>query len=317
MPEDLFDRILRAAQRIRTEVLWTPLERSPGLSRLTGADVYLKWENRQVTGSFKIRGALNKVRSLSKEERARGAVAASTGNHGLGASLAARLEGLELTLVLPAGASAEKRRRLAESGARIVGFGETCEQAEAYARRLAGETGRVYISPYNDEDVIAGQGTIGLEIASDFADAAAVLVPVGGGGLISGIAACLNRVLASVEILGVEPKTSAFMAASLAAGRIVDIDEGDTIADAVAGGIEPGSITFPLCRELVDGIVTVRETAIRRAMALLFEQHGQLVEGAGALPLAALLSDPARFAARAIVLIVSGGNVAPGIFQKR
>jgi threonine dehydratase len=282
VPEKIFDKILRAERRIRADIRWTPLERSPGLSRLTGADVHLKWESLQLTGSFKIRGALNKVRSLSAEERARGAVTASTGNHGLGVSLAARLEGIGLTVVLPSSASAEKRRRLAASGTAIVDHGKTCEEAEVYARRLAAETGRVYISPYNDEEVIAGQGTIGLEVAADFAGAASVLVPVGGGGLVSGIATYLRPVLKSAKILGVEPEASACMAASLAAGKIVPIDEGETIADAVAGGIEPGS-----------------------------EQHGRRVEGAGALPLAALLSDPVRFAARPTVLIISGGNVSP------
>jgi threonine dehydratase len=173
----------------------------------------------------------------------------------------------------------------------------------------------VYISPYNDEEVIAGQGTIGVELVAVWPRAATVLVPVGGGGLVSGIAAYLKPAVTGVKILGVEPETSAFMAASLAAGRIVDIEEGETIADAVAGGLEPGSITFPLCRRLIDGIITVGEEAIREAMSLLFEHHGQMVEGAGALALAALLSEKARFRGRTAVLIVSGGNVAPAFFR--
>ncbi len=310
----LSEKIIQAERRIRPEAVETPLERSAALSRLTGAEVYLKWENRQVTGSFKFRGAMNKVRTLTPEEKRSGAVTASTGNHGLASSLAARLEGLDLTLVLPATVSVEKRRRLAETGTKILEIGETCEQAEVSARSLAGETGRVYISPYNDEDVIAGQGTIGVEIASALPHADVVLVPVGGGGLVGGIAAWLKSHPGSVEVLGVEPEASAFMAASLAAGRIVEIEEGETIADAVAGGLEPGSITFPLCRSLLDGIITVSEPGIRQAMSLLFEHHGQMVEGAGALALGAVLSETPRFRGRSAVLVVSGGNVDPGFF---
>jgi threonine dehydratase len=316
MPGHLFDSVALASERIRPEARRTPLEHSPGLSRDTGAEIYLKWESLQVTGSFKFRGALNKVRSLSPEEIEGGAVTASTGNHGLGVSLAARTASLELTLVLPATVSAEKRRRLAEAGARIVDFGRSCEEAEAEARRLARDTGRVYISPYNDLDVIAGQGTIAVELTAELPGAEAVLVPVGGGGLICGIAAYLKPAMRSAEVIGVEPETSAFMAASLAAGRLVEIAEGQTLADAVAGGIEPGSLTFALCRDLVDGIITVREAAIRQSMALLFERHGRLVEGAGALPLAAVLTAASRFRGRPVVLIVSGGNISPEAFRE-
>ncbi len=316
MIERLFDKIVRAAVRIRPDAIETPLERSTALSRLTGASVHLKWENRQVTGSFKFRGALNKVRSLSPEEKKSGAVTASTGNHGLASSLAARLEGLDLAIVLPSHAAAEKRRRLAETGTRILEMGETCDQAELAARRLAQETGRVFISPYNDEDVIAGQGTIGVELGPRLAPDATVITPVGGGGLVSGLAAFLKTAQRSAKVMGVEPETSAFMSASLAAGRLVEVEEGETVADAVAGGIEPGSITFPLCRALLDGVITVSERAIREAMALLFEEHGQMVEGAGALPLAAVLSAKTRFRGREVVLIVSGGNVSPEFFHR-
>lgn len=315
MIQRLFEKIGRAARRIRPEAVETPFDRSPELSRLTDADVYIKWENLQVTGSFKFRGALNKIRSLSAEERRRGAVTASTGNHGLASSLAARLEGLDLTLVLPSHVSPEKRRRLAETGTRMLQIGKTCDQAELAARRLADETGRIFISPYNDEEVIAGQGTIGVELGPQLPRGATVLVPVGGGGLISGIAAYLKPAVGAVDVLGVEPEASAFMAGSLAAGRLIDIEERETVADAVAGGIEPGSITFPLCRKLLAGIITVSEPAIREAMTLLFETHGRMVEGAGALPLAAVFTAKPRFQGRPVVLIASGGNVASEVFR--
>ena len=313
---DFRKRVVQASERIRHDIKRTRLEYSPALSEISGVEVYLKWENEQRTGSFKFRGALNKVRSLSSEEKRKGIVSASTGNHGLGISLAARLEGIVLTLVLPTNVSKEKRRRLEESGAEIIEYGESCEKAELRARRLAKGTGSVYISPYNDEEVICGQGTIGLEIFEDLPDAEAVLVPVGGGGLIAGIAGYLKPINNKIRIFGVEPEHSAFMIASLSAGRIVEIQEKETIADAVAGGIEPGSMTFPLCQKLLDGIITVEESVVREAMRLLYEKHQKMIEGAGALSLAGLMKERAHFQKRKIVLVASGGNISPQSFQE-
>jgi len=312
---DLKQKIIAAYGRIGPDILRTLLEYSPALSRLTGAEVFLKWESEQRTGSFKFRGALNKIRSLSAEERKRGVVSASTGNHGLGSSLAADMEGISLTLVLPQNVSAEKKRRLEEGRAEIIVHGESCDRAEMWARRLAKETGKTFISPYNDEEIIAGQGTIGLEIVEDLPDVDAALVPVGGGGLIAGIACYLRVSGRAVEVYGVEPSCSGFMAASLTAGHIVEIEEGQTIAEAVAGGIEPGSITFPLCRELLDKIILVEEPLLKRAMSLILEHHQRRVEGAGALSLAGLLKERPRFLAKRTVLVVSGGNIAPRDFR--
>jgi threonine dehydratase len=313
---DLTEKIMVACNRIRSDIRRTPLEFSPALSSLTGARVYMKWESEQRTGSFKFRGALNKVRSLSPEEKRRGVVSASTGNHGLGVSLAAEMEGVGLTLVLPQNAAATKRERLEKGRAEIIIHGESCEKAEVWARQLAGETGRTFISPYNDEGIIAGQGTIGLEILEDLPGVEAALVPVGGGGLIAGIAGCFKGAGRAVEVYGVEPSHSAVMAASLAAGDIVEITEEETIADAVAGGLEPGCITFSLCRELLDGIILVEESLIKRAMSLLLEHHHKMVEGAGALSLAGLIKDWARLAGRKVALVVSGGNISPEVFEK-
>jgi threonine dehydratase len=305
-----------AYDRIRLDIHRTGLVHSSSLSRLTGADVFLKLENEQKTGSFKFRGALNKVRLLSIEEKKMGIVSASTGNHGLGVSLAAHLEKVALTLVLPKTATPEKRRRLAQFGVETLEFGESCEKAEVRARQLAGETDRVFVSPYNDEEVIAGQGTIGLEILADLPDAAAVFVPVGGGGLASGIAAYLKGGGSRARVLGVEPVNSAFMAASLKAGKIVEIEEKETIAEALAGGIEPGAVTFSLCRELLDGIITIKEPAIKKAMSLLFEESRIMVEGAGALALAGLLEEPSSFREDRVVLVLSGGNISPQTFAQ-
>ncbi len=313
---DWRERIDRAYDRIRLEVHRTGLVHSARLSRLTGAQVYLKLENEQKTGSFKFRGALNKVRSLSAEEKKRGIVSASTGNHGLGVSLAARLEGVALTLVLPKTVVPEKKKRLGQYGGEILEFGESCEKAEIWARQLAETTGREFVSPYNDGEVIAGQGTIGLEILADLPDAAAAFVPVGGGGLVSGIAAYLKSRDSGTKVFGVEPVNSAFMAASLKAGKIVEIDEKETIAEALAGGIEPGAITFSLCRKWLDGFITVKETAIKRAMSILFEESRVMVEGAGALALAGLLEDPSGFQKGPVVLVLSGGNISPQSFAE-
>jgi len=312
----LSERIDRAWSRIEANIVPTPLEHSSALGRLTGAEVYLKWESEQKTGSFKFRGALNKLRTLSANEKRRGVVSASTGNHGLGLSLAAGMEGVRLTLVLPETVAAEKRRRLKEHSVEIIPWGSSCEKAELWARRLAEETGRIYISPYNDYDIIAGQGTIGREVTEGLSRIDAVIVPIGGGGLIAGIAGVIKAVDPRIRVIGVEPAHSAFMAASLEAGRIVEIPEKKTIAEAVAGGIEPGSVTFPLCRQLVDDIIQVEEAQIRRAMALLFAEHQRKVEGAGALSLAALLEKRAEFKRRRAVLIISGGNISPAVFKK-
>ena len=316
MPVDYAAKIKEAYERIKNDIRRTPVEYSEPLSRETGAKVYVKWECDQTTGSFKLRGALNKLRSLSPEDRAKGVVSASTGNHGLAISHASRLEGIGLKLFLPETVAEVKKKRIEDMGIDVEVRGASCDKAEAIAREFAARTGRVFVSPYNDWDIVFGAGTVGLELAADLARFDDVLVPVGGGGLIAGIAAYLKAVRPGVRTIGVEPETSAFMAASLAAGRLVEIDERPTIADAVAGGIEPGSITFPLCRDLVDAIEIVPEALIARAMALVFERHGRMIEGAGALPFAALLRAPAGRAGRTVVAVVSGGNIAVERFRE-
>ena len=276
-PADYAAKIREAYGRIKADIRKTPVERSGPLSRELGAEVYVKWECDQITGSFKLRGALNKLRRLSREDRAKGVVSASTGNHGLAISHAARLEGVGLKLFLPETVAPVKKKRIEALGVDVEVRGASCDKAEAIAREFAGRAGRVFISPYNDWDIVFGAGTVGLELDADLARFDDVLVPVGGGGLIAGIAACLKAARPGVRIVGVEPETSAFMAASLAAGRLVEIDERETIADAVAGGIEPGAITFPLCRDLVDAIEVVPESSIARAKALVHERRGRMI----------------------------------------
>ena len=307
---------IRAAYgRINRDIVHTPVEYSPALSEQTGARVFLKWEGEQTTGSFKFRGALNKLRSLTPAERERGVVSASTGNHGLAIGHAAALEGVTLKLFLPSTAAELKRKKIEALGVDVETFGADCGRTEVHAREEAGRTGRVFVSPYNDLDVIRGAGTAGLEIAGDLPEVDDVIVPVGGGGLIAGIAAFLRAEKPAVRTIGVEPAASAFMAASVAAGRLVDIDEKVTIADAVAGGIEAGSVTFPLYRDLVVRTLVVGEAAIGESMSLTFTRHGRMVEGAGALPGAGLLSFPEAFRGRTVLLLVSGRNIAPDLFR--
>ncbi len=266
--------------------------------------------------SFKLRGALNKLRTLSAEQKRRGVVSASTGNHGLAVSYASKLEAVSLTLFLPENAVPEKIQKIEKYGVDLKFHGSSCEQAEIHARRIADETGRIFISPYNDFDIIHGQGTLGIEIFEDLSDLDDVLVPVGGGGLIAGIGGYLKSLKPSVKAWGVEPINSAFMKASLAAGRLVEIREKSTLADAVAGGMEPGAVTFPLCQAYVDGILTVSETGLKNALRRLYEVHAKVVESAGALPLAGLIKARRRFQGRKVVLVISGGNIAAELFSR-
>jgi len=313
---DFKENISEAYERIKRDIKRTSLEYSSSLSQRLGAEVYLKWENEQLTGSFKIRGALNKIRFLSMDQKRRGIVSASTGNHGLGLSYACQLERVGLTLFLPTTASEEKSKKLSELNVSLILHGSSCEKAELHARRIAQETDRVYISPYNDWDIVFGQGTVGFEILEDLPDVDDVIVPVGGGGLISGIAGYLKYIHPKIRIFGVEPENSQFMAASIKARRIVEIEEKETLADAVAGGIEPGSITFPLCQKYVEEFLTVEESLIKSSMSLLFEEHQKIVEGAGALSLSGLMRACKTFKGRKVVLVVSGGNISQGTFNK-
>lgn len=309
-------RVSKAYSKIRPLIKRTALEPSRPLSEMTGGNIFLKWESDQFTGSFKLRGVLNKLFSLSPEEKLAGVVSASTGNHGLALSFAAVAQNIDLKLFLPSSASEDKKRRIETLGIVPEIWGTSCEKTEDYAREYAKRTNRIFVSPYNDWEIILGAASVGLEILEDLPEVEDVVVPVGGGGLIGGLAGYLKSVKPGVRIVGVEPENSAFMAASIAAGRIVEIQEKATVADAVAGGIEPWSVTFPLCRDFVDRIVTVPEKSIVRAMALIYREHGKIVEGAGALPLAAGLEYPWLLKKRLVVLVVSGGNIAGDRFKE-
>jgi threonine dehydratase len=279
------------------------------LSEAVGAEVWLKLENLQHSGSFKLRGVMNKVLSLSGEDRRKLLVAASTGNHGAAFAHAISLFGLRGQLFMPRTAAPVKVEELRATGIALVMEGEDCVEAELRAAAFAREHGAVWVSPYNDPAIIAGQGTIAAELVERPEAFDAVLVPVGGGGLISGVGRFLKAVDPSIEVIGCQPSNSCVMYESIRAGEIVDIESRTTVSDATAGGIEPGSITFDFCRRFVDDFVLLEEEEILTTMRFLHDHEGMAVEGGAALPAAALLKNRDRFAGRRVVLIISGGRV--------
>jgi threonine dehydratase len=302
--------ILEADVRIRRLVRETPLDRSLQLSEMTGCDVWLKLEHLQHTGSFKLRGATNKVLSLFYEELERGIVTASNGNHGIAVCHAAQRVGITPQVFMRHGVSEAKLSLIKLLGGQPVFFGNDPLEAELKARETASQTGQVFISPYNDAQVIAGQGTIGVELHRQLENLDAVFVTVGGGGLISGIATYLKAFSPRTRIVGCWPENSPVMHECLKAGGIFDCPEQPTISDSTAGGLEPDSITFEMCRNLIDDHVLVSEQEIKQAMRLLIEKERWIVEGAAGVALAALLKEQASFVGKRVVVLLCGRNIA-------
>jgi len=309
MAIDAFEEVRAAEARIRPHIRETYLVPSPVLSERGGAQVYCKLENLQHTGSFKVRGALNKVLSLSEEQRARGVVTASTGNHG--AAVAFCLSKLDATgiVFVPGIADPSKVEAIKRLGAEVRVHGQDCAEAEVFARAYGDEHGMAYISPYNDPQVIGGQGTVGVELARQLEGIDAVFVALGGGGLISGIAGYLKSVQPGVRVIGCSPENSPVMIRSVKAGRILDLPSLPTLSDGTAGGLEPGAITFDLCRELVDDYVTVSEVEIAGSLLLFIGAHHMPIEGAAAVPIAAYLKTREKYADQNVVLVICGGNI--------
>jgi threonine dehydratase len=305
-----------AAKRIAPWIRHTPLERSGYLSALAGAEVFMKLENFQVTASFKARGAFNALLSLSPEQRARGVVTSSTGNHANAMAHAMPLLGVEGEIWVPESVSPVKRTQLEMRGARLRLLGGDPGEVEGLARREAEASGRHYVSPYNDPDVVAGQGTIAREILADLPEFDEILVPVGGGGLIAGIAGYLKAQRPGVRVTGVLPENSPVISESVKAGRLLEIPWTESLSDATVGWAEPGSITFPMCRDWVDDWILVSEARIREAIRMNIDMHSMLVEGAAGLAGGAILADPARFAGRRVVLLICGARIASTTLAK-
>lgn len=307
-PSAAAQAVAAAAARLRDRVVHTPLLDAPWLAADGPAEARLKLENVQHTGSFKYRGACNALACLPPERRRHGVVAASSGNHGLALARAAAALGAAATIYVPSTTPFEKRRAIAAAGAQVVVHGDDCVLAEAQARAVAAATGRAYVSPYNDPDVLAGQGTIAVELLAQWPEVDTVYVAMGGGGLVAGMAAYAKSVRPSIEFVACSPLASPAMAACVRAGRIVDVACADTFSDSTAGGVEPGAITFDLCRALVDRWIEVDERAIAVAVADALECSHLLVEGAAGVALAACRQDAAARGRRAAV-VVCGANV--------
>ena len=287
----------------------TPVEGSRPLSERAGGPALLKCENLQRTGSFKIRGAYVRIARLSAEERARGVVAASAGNHAQGVALAASLLGTSSTVFMPNGAPLPKVEATRAYGAEIRFAGVTVDEALAAAARYQEETGAVLIHPFDHPDIVAGQGTVGLEILEQAPEVRTVVASVGGGGLISGVAAAIKAARPDVRIVGVQAAGAAAYPASLAAGRPTALSSMATIADGIAVGC-PGDLTYRMVRDLVDGVVTVSEEALSQALLLCLERAKLVVEPAGAAAVAAVMDQPELFEPP-VVAILSGGNIDP------
>ena len=303
------DDVLAAADRVEGVARRTPLERSRPFSELTGADVHLKLENVQRTGAFKIRGATNRIQTLSAAQRAAGVVTASAGNHGQGVALAAARLDVDATIVMPEHAAVQKVQATEGYGAEVVLHGEDYAAAAARAHELEAERGLTYVHAFDDDAVMAGQGTIGLELLEDRPDLDTVVVPVGGGGLVSGIATAVVEQRPDVRVVGVEPEGAASASRSLEAGHRVELDAVDTIADGLAASVV-GERTFEVIRERVDEVVTVSDSEVAVAVMLLLERSKTLAEGAGAAGVAALLAGAFDFAPdETVVPVVSGGNI--------
>lgn len=310
---DLQSLCHEAAGRISPHVRHTPVEYSHALSEVSGAEVYLKLENLQATGSFKLRGATNALLSLAAG--ATGVVAASSGNHGMAVAHAARVAGLYPLIFVPEGAAASKVEAIEALGAEIRRVEGDPVLAETAARIHADETGLPYLSPYNDPRVVAGQGTIGVELASDLDRVDVLFASVGGGGLISGAGGYLKGARGT-RVVACSPVNSAVMHESLRAGRVLDLPSLPTLSDGTAGGVEPGAITFDLCREIVDDSLTVSEDEIRVAMRLIIGRHHTLIEGSAAVAVAAFLQTADRWAGKQVAIVLCGANVGLGVLKR-
>jgi threonine dehydratase len=306
--------IEKAAGLIDGIAVRTPMEESRWLSAITGSPVLLKCENLQRTGSFKIRGAYLRMSHLSEEERSRGVVAASAGNHAQGVALAAQALGIKATVFMPEGAPIPKEKATRGYGADVIFHGRYLEDALVEARAFEARTGAVLIHPFDNADIVTGQGTVGLEILEQAPMVQTVVVPCGGGGLLSGIAIAVKSKRPDVTVIGVQAEGAAAYPASLRAGEPVPLKSMSTMADGIAVGM-PGDVTFGTVRDLVDEIITVSEASLSRAVLATLERAKMVTEPAGAAAVAAILDEPGRFSSPTVG-VLSGGNIDPLLLGK-
>ena len=315
MPVVTLKNIQDARKAIAPFIKCTPLVQSQFLTTFCGCPLFLKLENLQITSSFKPRGVFNKLLHLSVEEKNRGIITASAGNHGQAVAFAAQKLNYYARVVVPRTTPQVKIDGIKKYGADLALFGENYDEAERKAKELARKDGCAYISPYNDELIIAGHGTIGLEILEALPNVEAVMVPLGGGGLISGISIAIKNNRPDVQVIGVQLKSSPVMYESLKAGKIVDVQKAGTqsVAEGLSGNVGP--ITFEIVQKNVDSVVLVKEEMLRHAVYLLWTHDKQVVEGSGAAAVAPVIENKPLFKDKLVVSVVTGGNIDSDLFQ--
>jgi threonine dehydratase len=310
-------KIKEARERIKKTVNRTPCLYTLPLSRITNKKVFLKLENLQITQAFKARGNINKISLLSREEKERGVITASSGNHGQGLSLAALRAGIKAIIVLPEVAPKNKIEKIKENRAEVIIKGNTYDDACNYAHKLADENNYTYIQSFDDLDIITGNGSIGLEILEDIPQVQMIICPIGGGGGIAGITLAAKQINPNIKIIGVEAEQAASMLESIKTGKIVELPSATTFADGIAVR-KPGNITFEIVKKYVDKIVTVSEEEMKRAIYILAKEAKVIAEGAGASTIAALLSKKIPIEIENlsnIVCVITGGNIDISLFK--
>ncbi len=303
------DDVLASYDRSKNYIRKTPLDHSPSLSELINGEVYLKLENVQKTGSFKFRGAISKITSLNSDQRNKGVVTASAGNHGAAVSLAMKILDVNGKIVVPKNIARNKLENIKKLGGIVEFYGKDCIESEFRAQEISKESGSAYISPYNDPDIVAGQGTIAVELDNQLNNIDEVIVSVGGGGLISGIGGYLKQVQPKVQMVACSPKNSCVMYESLNAGRILDLPSKQTLSDSTAAGVEEGSITFDICKEIIDYFVLVTEKDIASGIRTAINDDHQLIEGSAGAAIAALFKRKKTLIGKRVVIIICGGNI--------
>jgi len=305
----------KASKRSSPYVRHTPLEHSPYLSNLASANVFLKLDNIQKTGSFKFRGAISKMTSMTDQEKSNGVVTASTGNHGAACSLAMSMLEIKGKIVVPENVHKNKVENILNLGGEVEYYGDDCIHAEERAQEISKTTGATYISPYNDEAIVCGQGTMGVEIWQDLQDVEAVFISVGGGGLISGVGGYLKSNNKSIQMYGVSPKNSCVMYKSLKTGKQLDLPSEPTLSDGTAGGVEFGSMTFEMCKEIIDDFSLVSEDEIAKGIQIGVEKHHQLIEGAAGTAIAGFMNHKDQLKGKTVVLVMCGGNISSTVLK--
>jgi len=309
------ENIKDARKSIMPFIKCTPLMRSQFLTTLCGCSLFLKLENLQITSSFKPRGVFNKLLYLSAEEKKRGIITASAGNHGQAVAFAAQKLGYYARVVVPKATPKVKIAGIKKYGADLVLYGDNYNSAERKAKELSHKDGCAYISPYNDELIIAGHGTIGLEILETLPEVDVIMVPLGGGGLLSGISIAVKSIKPAVKVIGVQSKSSPVMYESLKAGKIVDVKKRqNSIAEGLSGNVGP--ITFEIVKKYVDCVMLVQEETLRKAVYLLWTYDKQIVEGSGAAAVSPVMENKSVFKDKCIVSVVTGGNIDSDLFQR-